>query len=184
MLHQYLEQTIKCISGVSRIEEEINSVVDLCVGTLRNGKKIIFCGNGGSAADSQHLAAEFMGRFLKDRSPLPSISLTVDTSALTAIGNDYGYEQVFARQLRGIGVAGDTLITISTSGNSQNVIEALGVAKELGITTVSMAGRSGGKAKELADHNLLVSSDRTNIIQESQIIIGHYICQCVEEVLF
>lgn len=184
MLKKYLDKTTRCIESIERIEKDIQIVVDACIDALRNGRKIIFCGNGGSAADAQHLAAEFMGRFLKDRTPLPAISLTVDTSALTAIGNDYGYDEVFARQLRGIGNAGDVLISISTSGNSQNILEALRAARDLDIISVSMAGATGGKALSLAQHNLLVDSQETNIIQESQIVIGHYICQCVEESLF
>ncbi|HEV2508989.1 D-sedoheptulose 7-phosphate isomerase [Bosea sp. (in: a-proteobacteria)] len=159
------------------------SCAGILVAALKAGRKIILCGNGGSAADAQHLAAELMGRFLKDRRPLPALALTVDTSALTAIGNDYGFDQVFARQLRGIGVAGDVLIGISTSGNSVNVVKALETARALGISTVGMTGSGGGAMTSLCDMCLKVPSDQTNHIQEMHIAIGHLLCGIVENEL-
>ena len=159
----------------------IAAASDMLIECFRSGHKAIFCGNGGSAADSQHLAAEFMGRYLRDRKPLPALSLTVDTSALTAIGNDYGYEHVFSRQLRGIGVRDDVLVGISTSGNSANVVHAFGVAREIGVRCIALTGQGGGKLAELADLAIRVPSDRTNEIQEMHITIGHMICGFVEE---
>lgn len=158
----------------------ISAAADLLVRCFRSGGKVIFCGNGGSAADSQHLAAEFMGRYLRDRAPLPSLALTVDTSALTAIGNDYGYEQVFSRQLRGIGRRGDVLVGISTSGNSGNVLHAFQVAREIGVATLAMTGEGGGKLAELGDLAIRVPSRQTNEIQEMHIVVGHMLCGYVE----
>ena len=151
---------------------------------LKDGNKIMFCGNGGSAADSQHLAAELMGKYKMDRNPLPVISLTTDTSSITAIGNDYGYEYVFSRQLKGIGAKGDVLVGISTSGNSKNILEAFKTAKEMGIKTVAFTGKSGGELIKEADLTLNVPSDITNNIQEMHIASGHIICGLVEQYFF
>jgi D-sedoheptulose 7-phosphate isomerase len=150
---------------------------------LRAGGKVMFCGNGGSAADAQHLAAELMGRFLADRAPMASVALTVDSSALTAIGNDYGFDQVFARQLRGLGRAGDVLVGISTSGNSANIVAAFEVARELGIQTLALTGGGGGKMATLADLLVNAPSLSTPRIQELHIAIGHTICELVEDAL-
>ncbi len=160
---------------------QVGHVAEVMIAALRAGKKVMFCGNGGSAADSQHLAAELMGRYLRDRRPLPALSLTVDTSALTAIGNDYGYAEVFARQLAGIGAQGDVLVGLSTSGNSENVVRAVAVAKDLGIQTVVLTGQSGGKLAAIADLCIAVPSGKTNEIQEMHIAIGHLVCGLVEE---
>ncbi len=162
----------------------IEQIAGIWIEALTNGKKIIFCGNGGSAADSQHLAAELMGRYKIDREAMPALSLTVDTSALTAIGNDYGYDKVFVRQLRGIGNEGDVLVGISTSGNSKNIIEAFAAAKEKGIKTVAFTGEHGGKMRELADICLNVPSNTTNNIQEMHIACGHLLCGIVETHFF
>ncbi len=162
----------------------IAKIANAWINALSNAHKVIFCGNGGSAADSQHLAAELMGRYKIDRNPMPAISLTTDTSALTAIGNDYGYEHVFSRPLRGIGNRGDVLVGISTSGNSKNIINAFNVAKEKGITTVAFTGNSGGAMKTMADIALNVPSDITNNIQEMHIACGHIICGIVEDHFF
>lgn len=151
--------------------------------SLRAGGKVMFCGNGGSAADAQHLAAELMGRFLADRAPMASIALTVDTSALTAIGNDYGFEQVFARQVRGLGRAGDVLVGISTSGNSANILAAFAAARELGIGTVALTGGGGGEMATLADLLINAPSLSTPRIQELHIAIGHTICELIEDAL-
>jgi len=150
---------------------------------LRAGGKVMFCGNGGSAADAQHLAAELMGRFLADRAPMAALALTVDSSALTAIGNDYGFDQVFARQLRGLGRAGDVLVGISTSGNSANIVAAFEVARELGVQTVALTGGGGGKMATLADLLINAPSLSTPRIQELHIAIGHTICELVEDAL-
>ncbi|MBP5190789.1 MAG: D-sedoheptulose 7-phosphate isomerase, partial [Bacteroidales bacterium] len=146
--------------------------------------KIHFCGNGGSAADAQHLAAELSGRFYYDRPPLNAEALHCNTSYLTAVGNDYGYEHIFARLIQGCGHPGDILVGISTSGNSQNIIEAYKVCKEMGIKTISMTGLTGGKMKELNDLLLNVPSTDTPRIQESHIMIGHIICELVESAIF
>lgn len=153
----------------------------LMIEALRGGGKVMFCGNGGSAADSQHFAAELMGRFLVDRPPLPAVALTVDTSALTAIGNDYSYDDVFSRQLRGIGRAGDVLVGLSTSGNSRNVVAALEAARELGIRTIGLTGQGGGAMAPLCDVALCVPSTKTPRIQEMHLAVGHMLCQLVEE---
>jgi D-sedoheptulose 7-phosphate isomerase len=147
---------------------------------LKAGRKIMLCGNGGSAADCQHLAAELVGRYHKDRRPLPAIALTVDTSALTAISNDYSFTDVFSRQLQGIGCNGDVLIAISTSGSSANVLSAIEAARGLGIATIGLTGKAGGKMRSLCDQCLCVPSDETNHIQEMHIAIGHMICGLVE----
>src|SRR5262249_7922701 len=148
------------------------------------GGKVIFCGNGGSAADAQHLAAGLMGRYLRDRPPMPAIALTVDTSALTAIANDYGYDHFFSRQLRGLGPPRRLLVGISTSGHSQNVVLAMEAARLLGIATIAFAGGSGGSLAKIADLVLCVPSSATNHIQEMHIAIGHYLCGRVEAALF
>lgn len=161
--------------------ETISEAAALLIGCLTAGGKVIFCGNGGSAADSQHLAAELMGRYLRDRKPLPALALTVDTSALTAIGNDYGYKHIFSRQLRGIGCKGDVLVGLSTSGNSENVVEAMNAAREMEIGTVALTGQGGGKLGQTADICIRAPSTQTNMIQEMHIAIGHMLCGFVEE---
>lgn len=167
--------------SLERHADLVAEAADIMIAALKSGSKILFCGNGGSAADSQHLAAELMGRYLRDRRPLPALSLTVDTSALTAIGNDYGYAEVFARQLRGIGSKGDVLVGLSTSGNSENVVRAVMAAKEMGIQTIALTGQGGGKLAAAADLCIPVPSDKTNEIQEMHIAIGHLVCGLVEE---
>lgn len=162
----------------------IAEISNLWIEALAKGNKVIFCGNGGSAADSQHLAAELMGRYKIDRNPMPAMSLTVDTSALTAIGNDYGYENVFARQLKGIAKEGDVLVGISTSGNSKNIVEAFKTAKQLGVKTVAFTGEGGGLMKQEATVCLNVPSKITNNIQEMHIASGHIICGLVESHFF
>lgn len=159
-------------------------VAQACVEVYRKGKKILIAGNGGSAADAQHFAAELVGRYGFDRPSLPSIALTTDTSNLTAIGNDYGYEYVFSRQLEGLGQEGDLFIGISTSGNSQNVINAFISAKDRGITTVALVGRDGGKMAAMADYAIVVPSNATPRIQESHLLIEHMICDIIEKEIF
>jgi D-sedoheptulose 7-phosphate isomerase len=152
--------------------------------SLSSGGKVMFCGNGGSAADAQHLAAEFTGRYLKERPALPAIALSVNSSSLTAIGNDYGFDFAFARQLEALGKEGDVAVGISTSGNSPNVIRALQVAKTKSIYTISLTGKSGGKLKDVADETICMPSEETPRIQECHILTGHLICEIVEHVLF
>lgn len=179
----YFTEAISLITRLDALGGLVEQTADAWMGALHNGGKVIFCGNGGSAADAQHLAAELMGRFLFDRDPLPALSLTVDTSALTAIGNDYGYEQVFARQLRGIGRRGDVLVGLSTSGNSANVVKAFEAARELGIITVGLTGEGGGKMAALSDILVAVPHKQANHIQEAHITLGHLICALVETTL-
>ena len=154
------------------------------VKAFQNGNKVLFCGNGGSAADAQHLAAEFSGRFCTDRDALPAEALHVNTSYLTAVANDYSYDVVYSRIIKGIGKKGDVLVGLSTSGNSGNIVKAFEMAKEKGMITVGLTGATGGKMKELSDFLLNVPSTDTPRIQESHILLGHIICQLVEEKYF
>ncbi|QSZ41312.1 SIS domain-containing protein [Sulfurimonas aquatica] len=168
-------------------EELLNNIVDVakkCVKLYQGDKKTILAGNGGSAADAQHIAAELVGRYGFDRPSIPSLALTTDTSNLTAIGNDYGYDHVFSRQLEGMGQKGDIFIGISTSGNSINIIKAFQSAKLKGITTVALVGRDGGEMAKIADISLIVPSDSTPRIQESHILIGHILCDIIEKEIF
>ncbi len=176
-LQSHLE-TINAVIGT--LEDDIKSVSELCVKTLKNGNKIILCGNGGSAADAQHIAAELTGRYKIERKGLAGIALTTDTSALTAIANDYGYDRIFDRQVESLARKGDLLVGISTSGNSINVINALKLAKEMECTTVGFSGKSGGNMNEVCDLNLIVPSDNTPRIQEMHILFGHTICQLID----
>ena len=162
----------------------IENVVAEMVESLNNDGKILFCGNGGSAADAQHIAAELSGRFYTDRAPLYAEALHVNSSYMTAVANDYSYEVVYSRMIQGCGRKGDVLVGISTSGNSKNIIKALEVAKEKGMITIGMTGASGGKMKELCTYLLNVPSNDTPRIQESHILLGHIICQLVEEDYF
>src|SRR5215813_12917239 len=166
-------------------EASLEQVIHTLARAFRDGKKLLLFGNGGSAADAQHIAAEFVNRYLIERRPLPAIALTTDTSALTAIANDYGIADLFAKQIRALGQKGDVAIAISTTGNSANVLRALAVCRELGIRTIGLTGGSGGKMKNLVDHLLCVSATPvTPRIQEAHILIGHVICEMVDEVLF
>ncbi|MBI3800843.1 MAG: D-sedoheptulose 7-phosphate isomerase [Deltaproteobacteria bacterium] len=163
----------------------LESAISEIVHTLKSGGKLLLFGNGGSAADAQHIAAEFVNRYLRERRPLPAIALTTDTSTLTAIANDYGVEDLFAKQIRALGQKGDVAIAISTSGNSANVLRALAVCRELGIHTIGLTGGTGGKMVGLVDHLLCVSATSvTPRIQETHILIEHVICEMVDEVLF
>ncbi len=164
--------------------QQIQEVSEVITQAFRNGKKVLFCGNGGSAADAQHLAAEFSGRFYTDRDALPAEALHVNTSYLTAVANDYSYDVVYARMVKGIGNSGDVLVGISTSGNSKNIVEAFKVARDKGMITIGLTGEKGGTMKELSDYLFNVASNDTPRIQETHILIGHIICQLVEESYF
>lgn len=161
------------LAQIERIAVEVKKA-------LRQGNKVMFCGNGGSAADSQHLAAEFVGRFQKERKGLPALALTVDTSILTAVGNDYGYDKVFVRQVEALARPGDVLVGISTSGNSGNVVAAVELAKELGVYCVGMTAAGGGKLKALCDECIAVPAQVTARAQEMHILIGHILCELVD----
>ena len=163
----------------------LETVIELIATRLLAGNNVLFFGNGGSAADAQHLAAEFVNRFMLERPPLPAIALTTDTSVLTSIGNDYGYVEVFAKQVKALGREGDVAIALSTSGNSPNVLRAVEVCKKAGIVTVGLTGGDGGKLGALVDHHLRVSASRLSPrIQETHITIGHVICELVDCKLF
>ncbi len=164
--------------------QTIQQVADTMVTALRNGNRILWCGNGGSAADAQHLAAELSGRFYYDRPPLNSEALHCNTSYLTAVANDYGYDLIYSRMIDGACRAGDVLVGISTSGNSKNILNAFRKAKELGVTTVAMTGKTGGEMRQVADYLLNVPSSDTPRIQESHIMLGHIICEIVEAQMF
>ncbi len=163
---------------------EIVKVADLIAERLRDGGKILFFGNGGSAADAQHMAAEFVGRFIPDRPALPALSLATDTSVLTALGNDYGYDRVFARQIEALGNDGDTAVAISTSGNSPNVMEGIDAARARGLYTLGFTGESGGKMSGRVDALFRVPSRITPRIQEAHILLGHVLCELVDRSLF
>lgn len=164
--------------------QQLANVSQLITTAFKNGNKVLFCGNGGSAADAQHLAAEFSGRFYTDRDALPAEALHVNTSYLTAVANDYSYDVVYARLVKGLGHKGDVLIGLSTSGNSKNIIEAFKVSRQKQMITIGFTGETGGQMKELSDHLFNVPSKDTPRIQESHIMLGHIICQLVEEQYF
>jgi len=164
--------------------KEIENIIDTITTAFRNGNSVYFCGNGGSAADAQHLAAEFSGRFYKDRKALPAEALHCNTSYLTAVANDYGYDVVYSRMIEGIGKKGDILLGLSTSGNSVNIMKAFEVAREKEMITIAFTGITGGNMKALSDYLINIPSADTPRIQECHITIGHIICQLVEEKYF
>jgi D-sedoheptulose 7-phosphate isomerase len=163
---------------------QIDTIVTVVSNAFKNGNAVYFAGNGGSAADAQHLAAEFSGRFYKDRKALPSDALHCNTSYLTAVANDYSYDVIYARLLEGLAKKGDVLIGISTSGNSGNIVKAFEKAKEMGVVTIGFTGSKGGKMKDMSDYLVNVPSDTTPRIQESHILVGHIICELVEQNIF
>lgn len=175
-----LNEHMALFQQLSGLDACISHAIDACVQSLQKGGKLMLCGNGGSAADSQHLAAEFTGRFSKDRPPIAAVALSTDTSALTCIGNDYSFNDIFSRQVQALGRAGDCLIAISTSGNSGNVLAAVTAAKSLGIKSIGLLGRDGGKLKAQCDVAIVVPSQVTARIQEAHILIGHSLCGAVE----
>ena len=180
---QNLAEHNTLLATLHQLDSVVETAGQMAAQSLRQGNKILFCGNGGSAADSQHLAAELTGRFIKDRRPLAAIALSTDTSALTCIGNDYSFDEVFARQVAGLGRSGDLLIGISTSGNSGNVIRAVEEAGKLGMKTIGLLGRDGGKLRSLCTHSIVVPHAVTARIQECHILIGHTLCGLIEQEL-
>ncbi len=176
-----VDSLIEALQALKALETDVAAVVEICVDALKAGKKVVFCGNGGSASQAQHLAAELVGRYKINRPAMNSISLTVDTSALTAIGNDYGFDVVFARQIEGVGNAGDVLIGLSTSGSSKNVVAAFESAKRKGIKTVAFVGAKPCAMKDLADATIAVPADVSNKIQEMHLVVGHYLCGEIEK---
>ena len=186
-IESYIGASIKAKADILNDKVLLGVVLDIsqiCINAYRRGRKVILAGNGGSAADAQHIAAEFVSRFRFDRPGLPSLSLSTDTSMLTAISNDYGYENLFSRQLQANGSSGDVFIGISTSGMSRNLIEAMKICPALGISTVAFTGKTGGLLKDISDYCLCVPSDVTATIQECHIMLGHIVCGFVEDTLF
>ncbi|NBP39306.1 MAG: SIS domain-containing protein [Betaproteobacteria bacterium] len=186
-IHRDLEasaELAQSLAGDAVLIEAIEAVVDLCMRSLKAGGKILFAGNGGSAADAQHMAGEFVSRFNYDRPGLAAVALTVDSSILTAIGNDYGYDYVFARQIEALGRAGDVFFAYSTSGNSANIIRALEAAKAKRVSRVGLTGNRGGAMNPLCDYLLAMPSAHTPRIQEGHLMVGHAICAAVEARMF
>jgi D-sedoheptulose 7-phosphate isomerase len=175
-----LDEHLALFAGLHALQDAVAAAGEAMTHSLRGGGKILFCGNGGSAADAQHLAAELTGRFIRDRRPLAAVALTTDTSALTSIGNDYAFDDIFARPLRALARPGDCLVAISTSGNSGNVRQAVLAARELGVISIGLLGRDGGALKSMCDHAIVVPSPVTARIQEAHILIGHTLCGLVE----
>ncbi len=175
-----LDEHLQVMQAVRALEPQVLAAGQHLASLLGAGGKLMFCGNGGSAADSQHLASELTGRFINDRRPLAGLALSTDSSALTCIGNDYSFDEVFARQVAGLGRAGDGLVAISTSGNSRNVLRAVAVARKAGIYTLGLLGRDGGALREACDAAIIVPSQITARIQEAHILIGHTLCGLIE----
>lgn len=163
---------------------EIETITTKIIKAFKDGNKLLLCGNGGSASDAQHIAAELSGRFIKERKPLYAEALHVNSSYMTAVSNDYGFESTYSRMLEAIGKKGDVLIALSTSGNSENVVNAVKMANSLDMLSVGMSGGTGGKIKELCQHNIIIPSSNTARIQEAHIIVGHIFCQIIEDKLF
>lgn len=176
-----ISEHIDCFQALKHMAPEILRAAQALTATIESGKKILICGNGGSAADAQHFAAELVGRFEKERASYPALALTTDSSALTAIGNDYGFERVFSRQVEGLGQKGDTLIVISTSGNSPNIHQAVRKAASMGMQTIGLLGRDGGSIKEEVGLAVIVPHARTTRIQEAHSFILHFWASCVDE---
>ena len=176
-----LDEQVSLLRRLESVDLAVAQAGDVLARSLLDGGKVMFCGNGGSAADSQHLAAELIGRFIKDRRPISAIALSTDTSVLTCVGNDYSFDEVFARQVQGLGRRGDVLVAISTSGNSRNVIRAAEEAKAIGVSVIGLLGHNGGILKELCDLAIIVPSQVTARIQESHILIGHTLCGLIEQ---
>ncbi|MFH2012183.1 MAG: D-sedoheptulose 7-phosphate isomerase [Pseudomonadota bacterium] len=184
IIQSFLDSADLKVRFVNENVDRIISVVKIIANAIKQGNKIILFGNGGSAADAQHIAAEFINRFLIDRPPLPALALTTDTSVITSIGNDVDFSDIFSKQIKALGKKGDVAVGLSTSGSSPNVIKALQVAKEMGIKTVGITGKDGGTIAKIVDYSLNVASDSTPRIQEVHITIGHTICEMVDDILF
>lgn len=187
IITQEITKTVDTLNSIVKNTELITlieTITNICITAFKRGNKILLVGNGGSAADAQHIAAEFVSRFAFDRPGLPAFALTTDTSALTAIGNDYGYEKLFSRQVQAVGNSGDILLAISTSGRSPNILAALHEAKSKEIISIGLTGRSGGDMRELCDYCICIPSDETPKIQEGHIVVGHIICLLIEKILF
>ena len=181
IIKKHISEHRVTLDSIADLDESIEKVADLLIQCLKNDGTIFWCGNGGSASDSQHLAGELVGRFVGERRPLKSIALTADSAVMTCIINDYGYEHIFSRQVEALGSEGDVLVGITTSGNSQNVLYAFKVAEQKGMTTIGLLGKGGGKATSMVKQSIVVSSNSTARIQEMHILIGHILCDLIEE---
>jgi D-sedoheptulose 7-phosphate isomerase len=180
ILCKSVDEHVRVASSISNLLPDVAKVAATLIESFSKGNKLLVFGNGGSASDAQHIAAELVGRFMKERTALPAIALTTDTSILTSVGNDYSYENIFSRQVEALARPGDVVMGISTSGNSKNVIKALRVANELGCYTIGLLGKDGGEIKQIADVNIVVPSNSTARIQEIHILIGHMLCESVD----
>jgi D-sedoheptulose 7-phosphate isomerase len=181
LINKHILEHQVTLNSVANLDESIIKVANLLIECLEHGGTIFWCGNGGSASDSQHLAGELVGRFVGDRKPLKSIALTADSAVMTCIVNDYGYKHIFSRQIEALGNEGDILIGISTSGNSENVIHAFEVAKRKGIRIIGLLGKGGGKSSRLVNQSIIIPSKSTARVQEMHILIGHILCDLIEE---
>ena len=181
LINKHIKEHNDVLDSISQLEESIEKVANIFISCLENDGTIFWCGNGGSASDSQHLAGELVGRFVDERKPLKSIALTADSAVMTCIVNDYGYEHIFSRQVEALGSKGDVLVGITTSGNSKNVLNAFEVAKNKGVKTIGLLGKGGGVAKDLVDESITILSNSTARVQEMHILIGHMLCDLIEE---
>jgi D-sedoheptulose 7-phosphate isomerase len=181
IIENHIEEHINTVVNIDETQKsEINSISEIMINSLSNGGTIYWCGNGGSSSDSQHLAAELIGRYDQERKPLNSISLTTDSAVLTCIANDYGFDDIFSRQIEGLGKSGDILVGISTSGKSQNVYNALKKAQDMNLITIGFLGKGGGKIQSVCNKNIIINSNITARIQEMHILIGHILCESIE----
>jgi D-sedoheptulose 7-phosphate isomerase len=181
IIQQHIEEHLSVAKQLSSLESSIKMIAATLIDALGHQKTIFWCGNGGSASDSQHLAGELIGRFVGDRKPLKSIALNADSAVMTCIVNDYGYEHIYSRQVEGLGSEGDVLIGITTSGNSQNVLNAFKVANNKGMKTIGLLGKGGGRAVSLIQQSIIIPSNTTARIQEMHILIGHILCDLIED---
>ena len=181
LINKHIQEHNDVLDSISQLAESIEKVANIFISCLENDGTIFWCGNGGSASDSQHLAGELVGRFVDERKPLKSIALTADSAVMTCIVNDYGYEHIFSRQIEALGSKGDVLVGITTSGNSKNVLKAFEVAKNKGVKIIGLLGKGGGMAKSLVEDSIIISSNSTARVQEMHILIGHILCDLIED---
>lgn len=180
IVNEHIEKHINVFQKMKLDHKNIEKISNIVVNSIKNSGRLLLCGNGGSASDAQHIAAEFVGRFVKERKGLPSIALTTDTSILTAVGNDYGFDNIFSRQIEALARKEDVLLVLSTSGNSKNILNGISAAKRIGCQTIGLLGGDGGEAINIVDYSILVPSDIVAHIQEAHITIGHIICTIVD----
>src|SRR6056300_396003 len=180
IIKRHIHEHQEVLNSIDLLVPAIEKIAILMIDALKKGKAIFWCGNGGSASDAQHLAGELVGRFVGDRRPLKSMALNADSAVMTCIVNDYGYEHLFSRQIEGLGTKGDVLIGISTSGNSANVLNAFKSAKNIGINTIGLLGNGGGKANKIVDNSIIIPSKTTARIQEMHLLVGHILCDLIE----